>query len=159
MLLQELHDRFQGKSSSSQDCDAEAVNTINSFYLDGMPHPTNFDQEIQLWKCYWSTEKTKVDAITSTLEHLSEKKISQMFPNITRILTILLTTASTIATVERANLSLRYINTDFRNSMTEDQFNALILMYVHRDIKLDREKIIDRYEAKHPRRMLLHNPL
>ena len=103
---------------------------------------TQTDQEIQLWKRYWSTEKTKVDTITSTLEHLSEKKINQMFPDITRILTTILTTASTSATVERANSSLRYIKTDFRNSMTEDRFNALILMYVHRDIKLDREKLL-----------------
>ena len=84
-----------------------------------------------------------------------EKKVSQLFPNITGILTILLTTASTSATVEIANSSLRYIKTDFRNSMTEDQFNALILMSVHRDIKLDREKTIDRHAAKYPRRMLL----
>ena len=169
-LLQELHDRFQGKSkdcikaivlapSNLQDYDAEAVNTINGFYLDDMPYLTNFNQEIQLWKCYWSTEKTKVNAITSTLEHLSEKKSSQMFPNITRILTILLTTASTSATVEGANSSLRYIKTDFRNSLTENQFNALILMYVHKDIKLDREKFIDRCAAKYPRQMLLQNPL
>ena len=93
-LLQDLHDPFNGKSkdyikaivlvrSNLQDCDAEAVNTINSFYLDDIPHPTNFDQEIQLGKCYWSTEKTKVDVITSTLEHLLEKKVSQLFPNIT----------------------------------------------------------------------------
>ena len=124
-----------------------------------MPHPTNFDQEIQLWKCYWSTERTKVDAITSTLEHLSEKKISQMFANITKILTNFLTAASTSATLETANPSQRYIKTDFRNSMTEYRFSALILMYVHRDTKLDREKIIDRYAAKYPRRMSLLNPL
>ena len=82
-----------------------------------------------------------------------------MFPNITRILTILLTTVSTSATIERANSSLRYIKTDFRKSMTEDRFNALILIYVHRDIELDREKIIYRYAAKYPRPMLLQNPL
>ena len=122
---------------------------------------TQIDQEIQLWKRYWSTEKTKVDAITlcDHLEHLSEKKINQMFSNITRILATLPTTASTSATVERENSSLHYIKTDFRNSMTEDQFNALMLMYVHGDIKLDREKIIDRCAAKCPRRMLLQSPL
>ena len=48
---------------------------------------------------------------------------------------------------------------DFHNSMTEDQFNAPILMYVHRCFKLDREKITDRYAAKYPRRMMLQNPL
>ena len=82
-----------------------------------------------------------------------------MFPNITRILTILLTTSSTSANVERANSSLCYIKTDYGNSMTEDRFNALIFTYVHRDIKVDREKNIDRYPAKYPRRMLLQNPL
>ena len=169
-LLQELHDRFEGKSndcikaivlvpSNLQGCDAEAVNTINSFYLDDMPHPTNFDQEIQLWKCYWSTDKTKIDAITSTMEHLSEKKISQMLPNITRLLTILLTTASTSTTVERPNSSLCYIKTYFCISMDEDRFNVLILMFVHRDIKLDSEKMIDRYAAKYPRLTLLQNHL
>ena len=76
---------------------------------------------------------------------------TSMFPNITRIQTILLTTDSTSATVERENSSLREIKTDFCNSMTEDQFNALILMYVRRDVKLDMEKIIDRYAAKYPR--------
>ena len=40
---------------------------------------------------------------------------------------------------------------EFRNSTTEDRFNALILRYVQRDIKLDREKFIDRYAAKYPR--------
>ena len=80
-----------------------------------------------------------------------------MFPNITKILTILLTTASTSATVERANSSMRYIKTGFGNSMSKDRFNALILMYVDRDIKLDREKTIDRYAAKYPKRMLLQN--
>ena len=64
-------------------------------------------------------------------------------------------TASTSTTVKRANSSLRYMKMDFRNSMTEDQFNALILLYVHRDIKLDTEKIIEGYAAKYSRRMLL----
>ena len=47
--------------------------------------------------------------------------------------------------------SLRYIKKDFRNIMAEDRFKALILKYVHTDIKLDRKKIIDRYVAKYPR--------
>ena len=114
---------FGTKQPSRLSC--RSVNTINSFYQDDMPHPTNFDPEIQLPKCYWSTEKTKVDAITSSLKHLSEKKMSQMFPNITRILVIYLTTVLTGTTVERANSSLRYIKMDFRNSVTEDRFNAL----------------------------------
>ena len=43
--------------------------------------------------------------------------------------------------------------------MSEDRFNALILLYVHRDIKLNFDEVIDMYARKFPRRMLLLNPL
>ena len=43
--------------------------------------------------------------------------------------------------------------------MGEDRFNALMLLYIHRDIKLDINKIIDFYATKYPSRMLLLDPL
>ena len=43
--------------------------------------------------------------------------------------------------------------------MSEDRFNALLLLYVHSDIKLDYKKIIDMYAMRYPRRMVLKNPL
>ena len=42
--------------------------------------------------------------------------------------------------------------------MVEPRLNALILMYVHRYIKLDYDKTIDFFAIKHPRRMLLILP-
>ena len=36
---------------------------------------------------------------------------------------------------------------------------ALILMYEHYDLELDSESIIDKYAKRHPRKMLLLNPL
>ena len=42
--------------------------------------------------------------------------------------------------------------------MSEPRLNAQILMYVHRYIKLDYDKIIDFFASKHPRRMLLVLP-
>ena len=43
--------------------------------------------------------------------------------------------------------------------MSEDQLNSLILMYVHKDIKLDYNDIIDVYARCNPRRMLFLNSL
>ena len=43
--------------------------------------------------------------------------------------------------------------------MKEDRLNALILLFIHRDIQLDFDAIIDMYATKHPRRMLFLNPL
>ena len=43
--------------------------------------------------------------------------------------------------------------------MSEDRFNALLLLYVHRYIKLDYKKIIDMYVIRYARRLVLKNPL
>ena len=66
-----------------------------------------------------------------------------MFPNIVRIVSIILTTSATSASVKRANSALRLVKTDFRSTMSEGRFNPLLLLYVHSDIKLDYKKNID----------------
>ena len=43
--------------------------------------------------------------------------------------------------------------------MGEERLNSLSLVYIHEDIFLDYDKIIDIYASKYPRRMLLINPL
>ena len=82
-----------------------------------------------------------------------------MFPNIVRILSIIFTTPATSAIIERANSVLRYVKNDFRSTMSEDRINALLLLYVHSDIKLDYKNIIDMYAMRYPRRMVFKNPL
>ena len=81
-----------------------------------------------------------------------------MLPNIMRVFEVLLVIPATSAGVERSILALRYIKKLYRNSMSESRFNALILIYVHRYIKLDYDKIIDFFATKHPRKMLLVLP-
>jgi hypothetical protein len=46
-----------------------------------------------------------------------------------------------------------------RSTMGEDWLNALLLLYVHRDIKFDYDKIIDDYARRNPRKMVLMNPV
>ena len=87
------------------------------------------------------------------MEHLTQKHIQQVLCNIIRILSIILTTLPTSAGVERANSVLRYAQTDFQNTMSEDRFNSLLLLYVYRDIKLDYRKIVDMHVMRYPRRM------
>ena len=43
--------------------------------------------------------------------------------------------------------------------MGADRLNALTLLFVHKDIDLDVNAIIDMYARRHPRRMVLLNPL
>ena len=72
--------------------------------------------------------------LLETLKYM--KNMKEIFQNITRVLSILLTTAATSASV-----------------------NALLLVQIHRDILLKHGKTIDMQASKYPRRMLLINPL
>ena len=74
-------------------------------------------------------------------------------------LNMLLLCPVTSAGVERANTSLRYTKNVYRSTMLEERLNALILLFVHRDIHLDYDKIINMYATKHPTRMLFVNAL
>jgi chromosome condensin MukBEF complex kleisin-like MukF subunit len=39
--------------------------------------------------------------------------------------------------------------------MGKDHFNALILLYVHKDIEIDISKVVEMYARQYPRRMHL----
>ena len=75
------------------------------------------------------------------------------------ILHILSITPVTVSSTERANSALKFIKSDRRSTMGQDRLNALLLLYVHKDIVLDYEAVIDLYASRYPRRMVLVNPL
>lgn len=43
--------------------------------------------------------------------------------------------------------------------MSKDRLNSLMLLYVHRDLQLDYDKIMDIYVSNYPRRLQLAYPL
>ena len=61
--------------------------------------------------------------------------------------------------IKIANSTLQPLRTDFRSMTGEERLNALSLVYIHRDIFPDYDKIIDIYVSKYPSSMLLINPL
>ena len=67
----------------------------------------------------------------------------------------------TIATVERSNSALKYVKTDLRSTIRQEQLNSLLLLFIHKDkdIALDYDTIMNVFADKHPRRMLLSNLL
>ena len=82
-----------------------------------------------------------------------------MYPNIRTVLELLHVIPVTTATVERANSSLKYIKTNLRSRMLSSRLNALLLLYIHKDVPLDYDEIVDSYAYSHPRRMILSRPL
>ena len=67
--------------------------------------------------------------------------------------------AVTAASVERGNSALKYVKTELRNTMGQERLNALMLLYIHKDIYIDYNAVIDIFATKYPRKMLFVNPL
>ena len=63
------------------------------------------------------------------------------------------------AAVERSHSRLKIVKSKLQSIMGEGRLNALMLLCVHKDIKLDYEKIIDLYAKKYPHQMRFSNPL
>ena len=65
----------------------------------------------------------------------------------------------TSATMERSNSSLRFVKSGLRSTMRDDSLNTLLLLFIHKDIALDYDAIIDDYAKRNQRRMTFINPL
>ena len=60
---------------------------------------------------------------------------------------------------KKVNSTLQHLRSDFRGIMDEEDLNGLSFLYIHRDIFLNYDKIIDIFASKYLRKMLLINPL
>ncbi|XP_064639798.1 52 kDa repressor of the inhibitor of the protein kinase-like [Lineus longissimus] len=170
-LIFQLNDRFCGRSNAAikallliptnlAKLDAEKEDTIGSCYEDDLPCRSNLKQELRLWRRYWSSDDAQLPTTPSeTLTTLKAKCVEKLFPHIVTIFRIILTFSATSASVERTNSALSFVKNTYRSTMGEDRFNALVLLFVHRDIPLDYGEIINMYASRHPRRMLFANPL
>ena len=167
-LLQELNARFSTitkEAIQGLTLLPKHLNLINyqkeqeilTHYSSDLPCPTSFHQELKLWQMLWEKETDKPSTLIGTLN--DDRSCVAIYPNITKILYLLLLAPITSCEVERSNSILRLVKNTFRSTMTEDRFNALTLMYVHKDIKLDYDEIIDMFAKNHPRKLMLLNPL
>ena len=65
----------------------------------------------------------------------------------------------TSATVKRSNSSLHFVKSGFRITMREDCLNTLLLFFIHKDIALDYDAVIEDYAKRNQRRMTFIIPL
>jgi len=138
-----------------QELTKDSIDALFDFYRDDMPDADSFYQEVKLWTKRWQHSDQQQLPVSETLRQTCKL----MYPNITKILTLLLLTSVTAASCERSNSSLKFIKNSHRSTMGQKRFNALMLLFCHRDIKLDIGQIIDSYARKYPRRMLFVDPL
>ena len=113
--------------------------------------------EFRLWKREWQDDgnnNDKPDTVEATIQLINDK----FYPDIMMILRLLLMLPVSATTVERGHSSFKAVKTKLRSTI-EGRINALLLLYVHKDIRLNYDKIVDMYARANPRRMKLINPL
>ena len=122
-----------------------------------MPAPISFKQEVRLWEKYW-TRPSDQNALPTSLQATLENMNARQSPNICAALRVLLLLPVRSAHIERAHSALKYIKTNLRNAMEEQQLNVLVLLYVHTDIRLNYDTVANMYARRHARKMMFSNP-
>ena len=134
---------------------AEKDNVCKAFEW-ALPSPLTFSQEVDLWKTKWQTPGIHVP---NTLAESLESCDNRLFPNIYTCLHLLMVSPVSTAVVECSHSALKIVKSKMQSTMREGRLNALMMLYVHKDIKLNYNKIIAIYANKFPCRMRFSNPL
>ena len=134
----------------------DVVHKLQTAFSSDLPARYSLPQEIERRVCKW--KKVELGQLPKMLSETLQAVDDMSFPNITCILRLLLITPVTSASVERANSTLAFVKTELRSTMSKTCLNNLILFFVHKDIKLDYNEIVDIFAAKAPRHMLLVDP-
>ena len=107
----------------------------------------------------WCLETDVVDDAPDTLQTSLAACEQKLFPNIFLCLYLLMVVPVSTAATERGHSGLQIVKTKLQSTMGQQRLNALILLYIHKDIQINYPKIIDIYANRYPRRMLFKNPL
>ncbi|CAH2005475.1 unnamed protein product [Acanthoscelides obtectus] len=107
---------------------------------------TRLEGEFDLWK---SRTQDIIDSGMSLYLSCDEN----IFPSINRCLQLLISLPVTVATSERSFSHLKRLKTWLRSTMLQERLVGLALLYMHRNIKIGVNKIIDRFANKKNRRL------
>ena len=107
---------------------SDHVADITAAYRQDLPDANAVSEEVDLWRKKWERHlEERPSTLNSTIGHAN----CLMYPNIFRILELVLVVPLTSADVERAHSILSFIKTDRCSTMTESWLNALILLFCH----------------------------
>ena len=159
-LIQELSDRllnhnerFLGQyliHTQLGSLNRETTNKIYNAYSNDFSHRVAFDNEIVRWKARWAlAEREKPNNLEDTLGCTSE----DLYPNVSTVLTILLTMPVSTATPKRSFSTMRRVKTYVRSTMLTERLSFLALMHAYKEMPIDPERVISDFCASKPRRL------
>lgn len=112
--------------------------------------------EMCLWRAKWIRDVKEGGAVIP-LDLIDVLKAcdGELYPNIRELLKVLITLPVSVATAERSFSSLKLVKSWLRTRMVEERLNGLCLLYIHRDIPVDVDKVLERFVKGGKRRMQL----
>lgn len=112
--------------------------------------------EMCLWRAKWIREVKEGGAeIPLDLIDVLKACDGELYPNIRELLKVLITLPVSVASAERSFSSLKLVKSWLRTRMVEERLNGLCLLYIHRDIPVDVDKVLERFVKGGKRRMQL----
>ena len=133
----------------------DELNELVEIYQNDLPVPDLFAVEYASWVRYWESKK---DKLPDTLQESLKECDPERFRNIFVLLKIALTLPVTTCENERSHSQLKLLKTNLRSTMGADRLSSVMLMKVHRQLaaELPVSDLVDKFERRHPRRMLLN---
>ena len=109
-----------------------------------LPQNATFQQEIHRWSMFRQDLKDKPSYLFVAFILVD----SDYYPNIREIFHILLLTMPMRSVpCERSFSAVRYLKQWNRTAIVEDRLNGLALLHIHRDVNVDRIKILDKFDT------------
>ena len=133
------------------------IDSFQELYKNLLPNAASLPAEMDLWENFWKgileKELRIPDTIRDTLTFITPKK--NWFPNMYAILEIVGTVPSSSNSCERSISKLQLMKTFLRSTMTNERLNGLALLYIHREIEIDYEKVLDIFARNYSHRLKL----
>ena len=122
--------------------DAFRFYSLGQFNLTSEEEVSN---EFQQWKAF--SLRMPLQVRPQTPLHALDI-IPQRYENIKQLLQIFCTLPVTACTAKRTFSASKLLKTYLRNSMTDERLTGLALMYIHPEIDIDIDAVMDRFAAR-----------
>ncbi|XP_022175945.1 52 kDa repressor of the inhibitor of the protein kinase-like [Myzus persicae] len=114
-------------------------------HISVLPDSGALKEEFLLWKTKW-LKINKNERLSNALQLLSECN-GIFYPNITKMLEILVTLPVSTATADRTFSSLRRIKTYLRSTTSESRLLGLALLSIHNNIPVNPDEILSKFAS------------
>ena len=130
----------------------EDVKETVQLYEELLPGDTDLqavEEEFERWVNQW--KNVELSSLPTSIVEAIDCCSASFLPSIHALLRIFATIPVSTATAERSFSALKLLKSYLRATMSEQRISALALCYMHSDLNVKTESIIDRFAVKNRR--------